>query len=272
MDAVSQATTRPIKMIILCSPGNPTGTTIPLALIESLLGDTRFQGLLVVDEAYVDFAGHDKSALQLLRKGWRNLVVVQTLSKGFGLAGIRWVHLPLSNVDSGCSLLLNCEVLISSVNLLRLGIAYGSVELIQILNNTKAPYTISSPTARLAYEATLPDALARTQANIVQLQANRDWLTAELLQISGMGRILGTTEANFILIQVTSSDDSLMPDSSRARKVYKHMAGLNPEEAVVVRFRGDEPGCSGCLRITVGTMEECEKVVAQLRLALQLIS
>lgn len=233
--------TRPVKLVMFCSPGNPTGTTVSLDLIQTLLSDPRYKGLVVVDEAYIDFAGQDQSALQLLRKGYQNLVVVQTLSKGFGLAGIR------------------------------LGIAYGSEELIQVLNNTKAPYTISSPTASLAYAATLPQALNQTHANLSQIRSNRDWLKVELQKITGMGQILGKTEANFILIQVLSSSGD-GPDSSRAKKVYQHMAGLQKEEAIVVRFRGEEFGCDGCLRITVGTMDECKKVIERLRTTLEIIT
>lgn len=80
-------------MIILCSPGNPTGTTIPLSTIESILSNSKFNGILVVDEAYIDFAGMDKSAIKLVRQGWENLIVTHTLSKGFGLAGLRYFYI-----------------------------------------------------------------------------------------------------------------------------------------------------------------------------------
>ncbi|KAG0150916.1 hypothetical protein CROQUDRAFT_72416 [Cronartium quercuum f. sp. fusiforme G11] len=231
---ISQPENRPIKLVILCSPGNPTGTTIPLKTIESILSNKSFTGLVVVDEAYIDFAGNDKSALLLLRKGYKNLVVVQTLSKGFGLAGIR------------------------------LGIAYGSKELIQILNNTKAPYTISTPTSTLAYNATLLESLKKTQENIDQILSNRIWLSTHLLKLQGIGNILGASEANFILIEILRDG---VPNSERAKKVYQTMAGGE----VVVRYRGDEVGCKGCLRITVGTMNECEVVVKKLKETLELI-
>lgn len=82
----------PIKLVFLCSPGNPTGTLISLDDIRAVLSNPDYQGLVVVDEAYIDFAGADKSAVRLLvDEGWSNLVVMQTLSKGFGLAAIRWV-------------------------------------------------------------------------------------------------------------------------------------------------------------------------------------
>lgn len=206
------SSSRPIKWVILCSPGNPTGTTIPLDTIEKILSNPKFNGILAVDEAYIDFAGNEKSAIKLVRQGWKNLIVTHTLSKGFGLAGIR------------------------------LGIAYGSADLIQVLNNTKAPYTISSPTSSLGYEATKPDRLKATEAHIRKINENREWLQKELVKLSGLGKILGQTEANFILIQVMSFASPTDVDSQQAKSVYKYMAedselGQTP---IVVRYRGDE--------------------------------
>lgn len=79
-----------IKLIFLCSPGNPTGTLIPLKDIEELLNYPKFKGIVVVDEAYIDFAGNDASAVSLIAR-YANLCVMQTLSKSFGLAAIRYV-------------------------------------------------------------------------------------------------------------------------------------------------------------------------------------
>lgn len=113
----SPTTTGRIKLIFLCSPGNPTGTLIPLDTVREILSNPDFDGLVVVDEAYIDFCdggaleegegegegmsggevgrgggggGGRNSAVKLLvEEGWQNLVVMQTLSKGFGLAAIR---------------------------------------------------------------------------------------------------------------------------------------------------------------------------------------
>ena len=85
-------TPNPIKLLFLCSPGNPTGTLLSLDSIRSVLSNTDYTGLVVVDEAYIDFADEGKSAVKLLvEEGWSNLVIMQTLSKGFGLAAIRFV-------------------------------------------------------------------------------------------------------------------------------------------------------------------------------------
>lgn len=77
-----------IKLIFLCSPGNPTGTVVSLKAVRELLEYERFEGIVVVDEAYIDFAGDGASAVSLLRE-YANLCVMQTLSKSFGLAAIR---------------------------------------------------------------------------------------------------------------------------------------------------------------------------------------
>lgn len=77
-----------IKLIFLCSPGNPSGTLISLRSLRSLLDYEAFKGIIIVDEAYIDFAGQDASAVSLIKQ-YGNLCVMQTLSKSFGLAGIR---------------------------------------------------------------------------------------------------------------------------------------------------------------------------------------
>jgi histidinol-phosphate aminotransferase len=79
-----------IKLIFLCSPGNPTGTLISLAAIRELLEYENYKGIVAVDEAYIDFSGAEGSAVSLVHE-YANLVVMQTLSKSFGLAAIRYV-------------------------------------------------------------------------------------------------------------------------------------------------------------------------------------
>jgi len=79
-----------IKLIFLCSPGNPTGTLISLASIRALLDYEPFKGIVVVDEAYIDFSEPESSAASLVAE-YANICVMQTLSKSFGLAAIRCV-------------------------------------------------------------------------------------------------------------------------------------------------------------------------------------
>ena len=90
INTVTWAQRSSIKLIFLCSPGNPTGTLIPLTTIRSLLDYEKFKGIVVVDEAYIEFSSNvsENSAVSLV-KDYANLCVMQTFSKSFGLAAIR---------------------------------------------------------------------------------------------------------------------------------------------------------------------------------------
>ncbi|KAI0824843.1 histidinol-phosphate aminotransferase [Trametes gibbosa] len=218
-----------IKLIFLCSPGNPTGTLIPLSSIRALLEYENFKGVVIVDEAYIDFAKEGASAVSLVN-AYANLCVAQTLSKSFGLAAIR------------------------------LGIAFAHPSLVQILMNTKAPYNISTPTAALASSALSPAAVDIMKEKVSRLVKSRGELLESLkaLAPSGLGAAIGRNDANFVMVPVLARDRSGRPDNVRAQKIYKTLA---ESEGVVVRFRGNEPGCDACLRITIGSEEENRVVV-----------
>jgi histidinol-phosphate aminotransferase len=78
--------------------------------------------------------------------------------------------------------------------------------------------------------------------------------------------ILGKPHANFLLVQIGNKEEVDRPDNFRSEKLYKYMA---EQDKVVVRFRGKELGCEGCLRVTVGSREECERVVERLTAGLK---
>ncbi|GJJ10548.1 hypothetical protein Clacol_004775 [Clathrus columnatus] len=237
-----------IKLILLCSPGNPTGTLIPLSDIRKLLEDTNFKGILVVDEAYIDFAdpysNYDSdsavSAVCLIKE-YSNICVMQTLSKSFGLAAIR------------------------------LGIALAQPPLIQILSNTKAPYNISTPSSLLALEALSPPSIMSMRQKVKTLITGRGELITEFERLAklglGLGQPLGGNDANFVLIPVTERGGE-KPCCERSIKVYEELA---ERRGVVVRYRGDQVGCDGCLRITVGTSEENKILIKQLEDVLRMI-
>jgi histidinol-phosphate aminotransferase len=105
------------------------------------------------------------------------------------------------------------------------------------------------------------------RANIETLKASRAKLLSNLhaLKEMGIGRAIGAQDANFILIPVLARGGSI-PDSARAQRVYVTLA---EEEDVVVRYRGNELGCQGCLRITVGTEEENAIALQKLKKALE---
>lgn len=103
--------------------------------------------------------------------------------------------------------------------------------------------------------------------NIEKLKVSRGKLLSSLhgLKELGLGRAIGAQDANFILIPVLARDGSV-PDNVRAGRIYKTLA---EEEGVVVRYRGSEVGCAGCLRITVGTEEENAVALTKLKKTLE---
>ena len=141
---------------------------------------------------------------------------------------------------------------------LRLGYLLAPPPLIQILCNTKAPYNISLPTATLAQAAVSPPGLEAMSSAVKTLNHNRELLTNGLTKLEGVGRILGGNEANFVLVEIL---DGGKASNEKATRIYKTMA---ESRGVVVRFRGNEIGCEGCLRITVGTEEECAMAIERL--------
>ena len=249
-----------IKLIFLCSPGNPTGTLISLSSVRALLEYERFKGIVIVDEAYIDFATEGSSAAALIAE-YANVCVLQTLSKSFGLAAIRCVGHLLSFCDYASS--PNTHLSSSS----RMGVALAQPPLIQILSNTKAPYNISTPTAHLAVRALSSSSISTMKSKVSALTASRASLLAALTDLAplGLGPAIGAHDANFVLVPVLDRTGS-KPDNARAQKVYKAMA---EEEAVVVRYRGGEKGCAGCLRITIGSEEENNAVKDKLAKTLQ---
>ncbi|KAJ9610709.1 histidinol-phosphate transaminase [Cladophialophora chaetospira] len=235
LDRVSADPT--IKMVYICSPGNPTAGLIRKEDIQQVLEHPTWNGIVVVDEAYIDFSPDGSSLAEWVLE-WPNLVVMQTLSKAFGLAGIR------------------------------LGVAFSSPEIAGLLNNMKAPYNISSPTSAIATAALQAKNLGIMRQNRGKILRQRERLQSELPRIPGVGRFRGGTDSNFLLVEILDKprEDGGQPDNTTALNVYETMAG---QRGVVVRFRGKEYGCKGCLRITVGTEEEVGRFLAELRSVLK---
>ena len=221
-----------IKLVFICSPGNPTANLIASKDIQTVLEHPTWNGIVVVDEAYIDFAPNGSSLASWVTQ-WPNLAVMQTLSKAFGLAGIR------------------------------LGAAFTSPEIARLLNSMKAPYNISSPASALATRALQQDSLAVMRANLGKLLAQRDRLVAELPKIPGIGRFLGGTASNFLLVEILDAPREAggQPSNENALAAYKLLAEVR---GVVVRFRGKEHGCTGGLRITVGTEDEVTQLLKEL--------
>jgi histidinol-phosphate aminotransferase len=157
------------KIIFLCSPNNPTANSFSNESVVKLL--ENFKGLIVIDEAYIDFS--DKESWLAKINEYPNLVITQTLSKAYGLAGIR------------------------------LGICYGSPAVISVLNKIKPPYNVNELTQLRALERlSNPD---RIKSEIASIIAQREELLKVLVDVKFVEKIY-PTEANFILIKVDDAN------------------------------------------------------------------
>ena len=156
-----------IKLIFICSPNNPTGNLIEG--IEEII--EKFEGIVVVDEAYIDFSPESTKIKSINR--YTNLIVLQTLSKAWGLAGVR------------------------------VGFAFAQSEIIALLNKIKAPYNISTLNQQEALSKLLkPD---KFEAERNEILAERDRLEIELLKLSMVQKIY-PSNANFLLVEVTDAN------------------------------------------------------------------
>lgn len=224
-----------IKMVYFCSPGNPTSTLLRKADVQTILEHPSWNGVVILDEAYIDFAPEGSSLAEWVAE-WPNLVVMQTLSKAFGMAGIR------------------------------LGAAFTSPQIAKLLNSLKAPYNISNPTSQLAIQALGPQGLKVMHGHRQQILEQRDRLRRELPQIAGVGPFLGKkADSNFLLVQILDGPGG-KPSNEVALQVYERLAETR---GVVVRFRGKEHGCLGALRITVGTESENSRFLRDVRVVLE---
>jgi histidinol-phosphate aminotransferase len=228
MSTLSSSSAVNIKLIYICSPGNPTASLIRKEDLQAILEHPIWNGVVVMDEAYIDFAPEGSSVAEWVLE-WQNLVVMQTLSKAFGLAGIR------------------------------LGAAFTSPPIASLLNNMKAPYNIPNPTSEIAILALKESGLQVMRAHRAEILTQRDRLLSELPRIKGIGRFRGGTKSNFLLVEMLDSQGQ--PDNVTALNVYEKLA---ENRGVVVRFRGKEHGCLGCLRITVGTEEEVSRFLKEI--------
>lgn len=164
LEGIAEAIDANTKIIFVCSPNNPTGNSIYREDIETLLAN--FNGLVVVDEAYINYS-RQKSFIQELTE-YGNLVVLQTLSKAWGLAG------------------------------LRVGIAFASEEIIEVFNKVKPPYNINQSSQELALKGL--QEIETINSWIRETIAERDQLMKDLLELPFVEKIY-PSDANFILVK-----------------------------------------------------------------------
>ena len=208
VEALLEACDVNTKLMFVCSPNNPTGNAFPVSEILKLA--EAFDGMLVVDEAYVDFSS-ERSLTEYLAE-YPNLIVLQTLSKAYGMAA------------------------------LRLGLAFGDKRTMSMFANVKYPYNISLSSMEKAMGLLVRD----VKAEVEVIKAERSRL-AEALAALPRVRKVWPSDANFLLVEV---DD--------ARGLYDELLAAQ----VIVRDRSKVLACAGCLRITVGTPAENDKVLA----------
>lgn len=165
LPAIAEAVDEHTKLIFICSPNNPTGNSINRHDIETILNN--FDGLVVVDEAYINFS-QTKSFTQELAE-YQNLVVLQTLSKAWGLAA------------------------------LRLGMAFASVEIIAVFNKIKPPYNINQATQDIVLEAL--ENVDQVNSWIKQTVEEREKLVQALQQLE-MVQDITPSDANFVLVKM----------------------------------------------------------------------
>ncbi|MBL7882187.1 MAG: histidinol-phosphate transaminase [Chryseobacterium gambrini] len=197
------------KVFFLCSPNNPTGNSIED--IEFYI--QNFEGIVVVDEAYIEFSGK-KSCVELLEK-FPNLIVLQTFSKAWGMAGAR------------------------------VGIAYASEEIIQLINTVKSPYNVNSLSLNKISE--LVSNKEFVKSNIENTLNEISWLRNELETINCIKKVF-PSDANFFLTQFENVNN-----------VYQKLL----ENEILTSKRS--PQIPDCIRINVGNREENNKLINVLK-------
>ena len=208
VEALLEACDDRTRLMFVCSPNNPTGNAFPVDDILRLADS--FDGMLVVDEAYIDFSS--EPSLTGYISEYQNLIVLQTLSKAYGMAA------------------------------LRLGLAFADERTMSMFANVKYPYNISLAGMEKAMSLLKRDVASEVAALI----SERSRLAASLKTLPRVKKVW-PSDANFLLVEV---DD--------ARGLYDELL----DAQVIVRDRSKVLGCSGCLRITVGTPAENDKVIA----------
>ena len=205
------ATDENTRLLFLCSPNNPSGNCFPKKEIEKVI--RRFNGIVILDEAYIDFAGQPGFLSEL--DEYPNLVILQTLSKAWGMAG------------------------------LRLGLAFAQPLIVDTLSRVKYPYNINVVTQKIVLEQ-----LRRSpDAQIAEIVSERGRVLEGLAK-NPVIRKIHPTDANFVLVEV-----------DEPRTIYDRLIGAG----IIVRDRSRIKGCEGCLRITIGTPEENDRLLETLK-------
>ncbi len=200
-----------LKIIFICSPNNPTGNSMIGFEIESIV--SGFGGIVVIDEAYIDFS--EQPSFKNMIGRYNNLIVMQTFSKAMGLAAAR------------------------------VGMAFMDSSLIGYFNKMKPPYNISTPDQKAALKCLTRFKLLKNKVSLIKNERKR--LASELEKISIIEKVF-PSDSNFLLVKTGNAD-----------LIYSELV----ENKIIVRNRNKI--IPGCIRITVGTKSENNKLLAALR-------
>jgi histidinol-phosphate aminotransferase len=203
-----------VNLVFICSPNNPTGTSIGRAQLKQVLEHFADSALVVVDEAYIEFDAGSTWATEL--STYPNLVVLRTLSKAFALAG------------------------------LRCGFTLANSNVIQSIMKVIAPYPVPEPVAQIAAEALSQKGLVQMAEQVEYLHQQRHWVKQQLRQFSKL-EIIGDDKANFILFRHPQK---------------QALMDFLVANAVLIRDQSKQVNLDNCLRITLGTQQQNETLLA----------
>lgn len=213
VDAIFKAVDDNTKVIWLCSPNNPTGNALSRDRIRRIIDG--FEGIVVVDEAYIDFSSQPSWLEEL--PAMPNLIVLQTFSKAWGLASVR------------------C------------GMAFASTDIIELFNKVKYPYNINLLTQNFVSERI--NLVDEKNRRVTAILDERPRVMREIGKLPIVEKVY-PSDANFVLVKVRD-----------ANATYKHLV----ECGIIVRNRHSVTLCGNCLRITIGTREENDTLLTELK-------
>ncbi len=219
VDDILAACEESTRVIFICSPNNPTGTTLPRAELERLLGARGERSAIVVDEAYVEFG--DKPSVTELLDRYANLLVLRTLSKALGFAGAR------------------C------------GAVAGPEPVIRMLSAVLAPYALATPVVECVEDALQADQLERARETVAEIVAERERLAGRLAAFGFVTRIW-PSDANFLLVRVTDAV-AIMRRCAEHKVLLRHFGG---ELDDCIRITIGSPGENDALLAVLATFED----------------
>ncbi|MEO5642911.1 MAG: histidinol-phosphate transaminase [Bacteroidia bacterium] len=213
LESISEVVTENTKLIFLCSPNYPTGNALHREDVELILNN--FSGLLVIDEAFINYSRHRSFIPELLE--YPNLVILQTFSKAWGMAG------------------------------LRLAMAFASGDIISVFNKIRQSHNINAATQEYALKAL--DNIGDVNAWTKETVAEREKMAGALKQLPFVLHVF-PSDANFLLVKF-----------SEPKIIFDQLLG----KGIIIRDCSAVLLCEDCLQITIGTVEENNKLLEALR-------